>query len=177
MQRFREKDFSMAGEKKTKQLSIRVHDSLYDTLENIADSERRKLSEISLALLERGIIAYKRDHKLFEYPSGRTAILRFPFEGPWPSEPGVFHILAKNNGSIFVGESENIAAEMKHLHSTEKHRLHKYHPEIIVVEYISNEEERKKRAERLIIESHPAAQLRPIRHMITYIETRKAHDR
>lgn len=47
-------------------IAFRVTPSVYNFLEQIAKRERRKLSEIATAFLERGIAAYTRDGKLFE---------------------------------------------------------------------------------------------------------------
>ena len=56
----------MGKEKLSEQLSFRVPPSLYRAVMEIADADRRKLSEVALALLERGVAAYQRDGSLFE---------------------------------------------------------------------------------------------------------------
>lgn len=54
------------NEKKSETLSFRVPSSLYLSIGKIAKADRRKLSEVALALLERGLSAYQRDGVLFE---------------------------------------------------------------------------------------------------------------
>jgi hypothetical protein len=53
-------------EKLSEQLSLRIPRSLYESLDEVARQDRRKLSEVGLALLERGYAAYERDGRLFE---------------------------------------------------------------------------------------------------------------
>jgi hypothetical protein len=51
---------------KSETLSFRVPDSVYDEVYQVAKLDRRKLSEVALGLLERGLAAYKRDGQIFE---------------------------------------------------------------------------------------------------------------
>jgi hypothetical protein len=57
---------SMEKARRNETLSFRVTDKFYQRLWDIGKSERRILSEVSLALLERGLAAYERDGSLFE---------------------------------------------------------------------------------------------------------------
>lgn len=50
------------------QITVRVPDELHRKIEEIAERERRKPTEIIRALLERGVLAYDRDGHLFEPP-------------------------------------------------------------------------------------------------------------
>ena len=51
-------------------VAFRVYSSLYQVVTDLAKRERRKLSEIELALFERGVAAFKRDGLLFEPEGG-----------------------------------------------------------------------------------------------------------
>jgi hypothetical protein len=53
-------------EKLTEQLSFRVTPTLHSQLTVIAKADRRKISEVATALLERGVAAFQRDGHLFE---------------------------------------------------------------------------------------------------------------
>ena len=57
-------------------LSFRVTRSLYEYLNSLAIKDRRKLSEIATALIERGIVAYKRDGHLFEPQDNKLGVIR-----------------------------------------------------------------------------------------------------
>ncbi|HKS27104.1 MAG TPA: hypothetical protein VJS44_04765 [Pyrinomonadaceae bacterium] len=48
------------------QVTFRVSDEIYETINDIAIKERRKQNEAARALLERGVAAYNRDGLLFE---------------------------------------------------------------------------------------------------------------
>jgi hypothetical protein len=56
----------MTKEKRIETVAFRVTNSLYSSLQELTAKERRKLSEVALALLERGLAAYQRDGQLFE---------------------------------------------------------------------------------------------------------------
>lgn len=53
-------------EKLVETIAFRVTATMHEQLQIIAKAERRKMSEVELALLERGLAAYGRDSKLFE---------------------------------------------------------------------------------------------------------------
>jgi hypothetical protein len=53
-------------EKLSEQLSFRITRSFYEEIDHIARTDRRKLSEVAVALLERGVAAFRRDGELFE---------------------------------------------------------------------------------------------------------------
>lgn len=53
-------------ERLSEMIAFRVYPSLYEVVTSLAHRERRKLSEVELALFERGVAAYKRDGLLFE---------------------------------------------------------------------------------------------------------------
>jgi hypothetical protein len=63
-------------EKLVETLSFRVSGAVYEALTSIAKSDRRKLSEVAQALLERGLIAYKRDGAIFEVESQTVAVYK-----------------------------------------------------------------------------------------------------
>ena len=54
------------SEKLTAQITFRLSGELYEAMQDVARRERRKLTEIARALLERGYAAYQRDEQLFE---------------------------------------------------------------------------------------------------------------
>lgn len=68
--RVAEEKIMAAREKKTIPHTFRITESTNKSLEEIANRERRNVSEVSYALLERGLLAYGRDGKLFEFPAG-----------------------------------------------------------------------------------------------------------
>lgn len=53
-------------ERLSEMIAFRVYPSLYEVVTSIAHKDRRKLSEVELALFERGVAAFKRDGLLFE---------------------------------------------------------------------------------------------------------------
>jgi hypothetical protein len=53
-------------ERLSEMIAFRVYPSLYEVVTSLANKERRKLSEVELALFERGVAAFKRDGLLFE---------------------------------------------------------------------------------------------------------------
>jgi len=53
-------------ERLSEMIAFRVYPSLYQVVTGLAASERRKLSEVELAIFERGVAAYQRDGLLFE---------------------------------------------------------------------------------------------------------------
>lgn len=53
-------------ERLSEMIAFRVYPSLYQVVIALATKERRKLSEVELALFERGVAAYQRDGLLFE---------------------------------------------------------------------------------------------------------------
>lgn len=53
-------------ERLSEMIAFRVYPSLYQVVISLATKERRKLSEVELALFERGVAAYQRDGLLFE---------------------------------------------------------------------------------------------------------------
>jgi len=53
-------------ERLSETLAFRVTPAVYQYLNDLAAKDRRKLSEVATALLERGIAAFKRDGRLFE---------------------------------------------------------------------------------------------------------------
>ena len=57
---------SREAEKLSESIAFRVTRSFSDSLAEITGRERRRLSEVVLALLERGYAAYRRDGSLFE---------------------------------------------------------------------------------------------------------------
>jgi hypothetical protein len=60
---------TLAGVKRerlSEMIAFRVYPSLYQVVQTLADKERRKLSEVELALFERGVAAFQRDGLLFE---------------------------------------------------------------------------------------------------------------
>lgn len=57
---------AMPTEKLKEMLSYRVSATVYKGVEAVSVKERRDLSDVSRALLERGLAAYKRDGQLFE---------------------------------------------------------------------------------------------------------------
>jgi hypothetical protein len=54
------------SEKLTAQITFRLSGELYEAMQEVAQKERRKPTEIARALLERGYAAYQRDGQLFE---------------------------------------------------------------------------------------------------------------
>lgn len=58
-------------ERLSETIAFRVTPAIYQFLESLGKRERRKMSEIATALLERGMAAYARDRQLFE-PDGQT---------------------------------------------------------------------------------------------------------
>lgn len=54
------------SEKLSSQMTIRITDELFETLQLIAKRERRTSNEVARALLERGVEKYKEDLQLFE---------------------------------------------------------------------------------------------------------------
>lgn len=56
-------------------IAFRVTPAIYQFLSSLGERERRKMSEIATALLERGIAAYKRDRELFEPESRRVPVV------------------------------------------------------------------------------------------------------
>ena len=53
-------------ERLSEMIAFRVYPSLYQVVTSLAQKERRKLSEVELAIFERGVAAYQRDGLLFE---------------------------------------------------------------------------------------------------------------
>jgi hypothetical protein len=53
-------------ERLSEMIAFRVYPSLYQVVTGLASKERRKLSEVELALFERGVAAFQRDGLLFE---------------------------------------------------------------------------------------------------------------
>lgn len=53
-------------ERLSEMIAFRVYPSLYQVVTALAAKERRKLSEVELALFERGVSAFQRDGLLFE---------------------------------------------------------------------------------------------------------------
>lgn len=60
------KVLSVKRERLSEMIAFRVYPSLYEVVTSLAHKERRKLSEVELALFERGVAAYQRDGLLFE---------------------------------------------------------------------------------------------------------------
>jgi hypothetical protein len=56
----------MERQRLSEMIAFRVYPSLYEVVTKLAAKERRKLSEVELALFERGVAAFQRDGKLFE---------------------------------------------------------------------------------------------------------------
>lgn len=56
----------MKRERLSETIAFRVYPSLYQVVTELAAKERRKLSEVELALFERGVAAFQRDGQLFE---------------------------------------------------------------------------------------------------------------
>lgn len=59
-------------ERLSEMIAFRVYPSLYEVVTTLASRERRKLSEVELALFERGVAAFQRDGLLFEPEEMRT---------------------------------------------------------------------------------------------------------
>lgn len=53
-------------ERLSEMIAFRVYPSIYQVVATLAAKERRKLSEVELALFERGVAAFQRDGLLFE---------------------------------------------------------------------------------------------------------------
>ena len=60
------KVLAVKRERLSEMIDFRVYPSLYEVVTSIAHKDRRKLSEVELALFERGVAAFKRDGLLFE---------------------------------------------------------------------------------------------------------------
>lgn len=60
------KVIAVKRERLSEMIAFRVYPSLYQVVTGLAAKERRKLSEVELALFERGVAAFKRDGLLFE---------------------------------------------------------------------------------------------------------------
>lgn len=57
---------SVKRERLSEMIAFRVYPSLYQVVTEVAAKDRRKLSEVELALFERGVAAFQRDGHLFE---------------------------------------------------------------------------------------------------------------
>lgn len=57
---------SVKRERLSEMIAFRVYPTLYRVVTELATKERRKLSEVELALFERGVAAFQRDGLLFE---------------------------------------------------------------------------------------------------------------
>lgn len=53
-------------ERLSEMIAFRVPARFYQMVKELAESERRKMSEVELAIFERGLAAYQRDGLLFE---------------------------------------------------------------------------------------------------------------
>lgn len=53
-------------ERKVETLAFRVTARVYKAVKEIAEAERRRMSEVEIAIFERGLAAYQRDGLLFE---------------------------------------------------------------------------------------------------------------
>jgi len=62
-------------ERLSETIAFRVTPTIYRFLDELGTRERRKMSEIATALLERGIAAYKRDRELFEPQHRRVPVV------------------------------------------------------------------------------------------------------
>jgi hypothetical protein len=56
----------MERQRLSEMIAFRVYPALYEVVTKLATRERRKLSEVELALFERGVAAFQRDGLLFE---------------------------------------------------------------------------------------------------------------
>ncbi len=68
-------------ERLSETIAFRVTPKIYQFLNELGDRERRKMSEVATALLERGIAAYERDRQLFE-PNGEQRRVPVVNEAP-----------------------------------------------------------------------------------------------
>jgi hypothetical protein len=57
---------SARNERLSETLAFRVPGRVYEVVKELAERERRKMSEVELAIFERGLAAYQRDGLLFE---------------------------------------------------------------------------------------------------------------
>jgi len=53
--------------------AFRVNDEVSKVVRGIVKTDRRTISDVARALLERGVAAYQRDTQLFEPPAGNEA--------------------------------------------------------------------------------------------------------
>ncbi len=70
-------------ERLSETIAFRVTPKIYRFLTDMGDRERRKMSEVATALLERGIAAYQRDRQLFE-PEASAIKVRTQLTVPKP---------------------------------------------------------------------------------------------